>query len=129
MECVRTPDDRFNDLPDYPFKSNYLEVPDSEGGKLRMHYLDEGPKDAAPVVLFHGEPIHRNGQSIGYIRAGAYGHSLGGAVGLGSVECDEGVTAEYVKAGRYEIEIAGKKYPARASLRPMFDPDGERLKG
>jgi hypothetical protein len=56
MQFVRTPDDRFKNLPDYPFKSNYLEVDDFEGGKLRIHYVDEGPGTAAPVVLFHGEP-------------------------------------------------------------------------
>ncbi|MBW2062428.1 MAG: haloalkane dehalogenase [Deltaproteobacteria bacterium] len=56
MEILRTPDDRFSNLPDFSFKANYLEVPDSEGGQLRIHYIDEGPSDAAPVVLFHGEP-------------------------------------------------------------------------
>jgi haloalkane dehalogenase len=56
MQFVRTPDDRFKNLPDYPFKPLYLEVDDFEGGKLRIHYVDEGPRNAAPVVLFHGEP-------------------------------------------------------------------------
>ena len=56
MEFVRTPDDRFENLPDYPFVPHYLEVPDSEGGQLRIHYIDEGPNDGAPIVLFHGEP-------------------------------------------------------------------------
>jgi haloalkane dehalogenase len=56
MECVRTPDERFEKLPDYAFAPHYLEVPDPEGGRLRIHYVDEGPGNAAPVVLFHGEP-------------------------------------------------------------------------
>ncbi|MBW2091378.1 MAG: alpha/beta fold hydrolase, partial [Deltaproteobacteria bacterium] len=56
MEILRTPDDRFKNLPDYPFEPHYLEVPDLEGGQLRIHYVDEGPGDADPVVLFHGEP-------------------------------------------------------------------------
>ena len=56
METLRTPDDRFVDLPDYPFAPNYVEVADGEGGSLRIHYVDEGPPDAAPVLLMHGEP-------------------------------------------------------------------------
>ena len=56
MEFLRTADSCFEDLPDYPFAPHYIEVPDTEGGKLRMHYVDEGPGDAAPIVLFHGEP-------------------------------------------------------------------------
>lgn len=57
MKILRTPDERFENLPDYPFEPNYLEVPDGEGGNLRIHYLDEGPRDAAcTVLLMHGEP-------------------------------------------------------------------------
>ena len=56
MDTVRTPDDRFADLPDYPFRPNYAEIPDLDGGTLRMHYLDEGPPDGAVVLLLHGEP-------------------------------------------------------------------------
>jgi haloalkane dehalogenase len=56
METYRTPDDRFADLPDFPFEPHYASIDDGEGGKLRVHYLDEGPADAAPVLLMHGEP-------------------------------------------------------------------------
>ena len=56
MEALRTPEERFTDLPDYPFEPNYAEIRDGEGGTLRVHYLDEGPADAAPVLLVHGEP-------------------------------------------------------------------------
>ena len=56
METVRTPDERFADLPGFPFEPHYAEIPDGEGGSLRVHYLDEGPPDAAPVLLLHGEP-------------------------------------------------------------------------
>lgn len=56
MQTVRTPDERFADLPDFPFDPHYAEIPDGEGGTLRVHYLDEGPPDAAPVLLLHGEP-------------------------------------------------------------------------
>jgi haloalkane dehalogenase len=56
MKSVRTPDDRFEGLPDFPFEPHYAEIDDLEGGTLRVHYLDEGPADAAPVLLMHGEP-------------------------------------------------------------------------
>ncbi len=57
MDVLRTPDDRFDGLPGYPFAPHYLEVDHGDGtGTLRMHYLDEGPPDAAPVLLMHGEP-------------------------------------------------------------------------
>ena len=56
MQYLRTPDDRFEALADYDFAPNYLDVDDTEGGTLRMHYLDEGPSGADPVLLLHGEP-------------------------------------------------------------------------
>lgn len=56
MEYLRTDDSCFENLPDYNFSPNYLSVDDGEAGQLRVHYLDEGPKDAAPILLLHGEP-------------------------------------------------------------------------
>ncbi len=56
MKSLRTPNERFGNLPGYPFTPNYLNVPDSEGGDLRIHYVDEGPKEGEPVLLIHGEP-------------------------------------------------------------------------
>ncbi len=56
MERLRTPDERFADLADFDFAPNYLHVDDTEGGQLRLHYLDEGPRDQDPVLLMHGEP-------------------------------------------------------------------------
>lgn len=56
MKTLRTPDERFAALPDWPFEPNFAEIADGEGGRLRVHYVDEGPRDAAPVLLMHGEP-------------------------------------------------------------------------
>ncbi|MFP5322871.1 MAG: haloalkane dehalogenase [Acidimicrobiia bacterium] len=56
MQTLRTPDERFADLPDWPFEPRYVEVDDGEGGTLRVHHVDEGPADAAPILLMHGEP-------------------------------------------------------------------------
>ncbi|HET8943966.1 MAG TPA: haloalkane dehalogenase, partial [Dehalococcoidia bacterium] len=56
MDYLRTPDERFRGLPGYNFAPHYVDVPDGEGGSLRVHYVDEGPRDAAPVLMLHGEP-------------------------------------------------------------------------
>ncbi len=56
MDALRTPDARFTELPGFPFSPKYVDVPDPEGGSLRVHYIDEGPRNAEPVLLLHGEP-------------------------------------------------------------------------
>lgn len=56
MKALRTPDERFEDLSGFNFEPNYIVVDDTEGGKLRLHYLDEGPMDAPTILLMHGEP-------------------------------------------------------------------------
>jgi haloalkane dehalogenase len=56
MEFKRTPDERFENLADYPYEPNYLQVGDTRDGELRLHYLDEGPADAPVVLLMHGQP-------------------------------------------------------------------------
>ncbi len=56
MDVYRTPDERFTDLPGYPFAPHYAEVPSGDGSSLRVHYLDEGPRNAPTVLLMHGEP-------------------------------------------------------------------------
>ncbi len=56
MDVLRTPDDRFDDLPGYPFEPHYVDIPDGDGGTLRVHHLDEGDPGAPVVLLLHGEP-------------------------------------------------------------------------
>jgi len=56
MDKRRTPDSRFDALPDYAFAPNDLDVPDPDGGTLRMHYVDEGPGNAPPALMLHGNP-------------------------------------------------------------------------
>lgn len=56
MKALRTPDERFDDLADWPYAPRYLEVEDADGTRLRLHYVDEGPRDGATVLLMHGEP-------------------------------------------------------------------------
>jgi 4-methylaminobutanoate oxidase (formaldehyde-forming) len=89
--------------------------------RLVQFLLDDPAQD-----LFGGEPIYCDGRHVGYMRTGAFGHTLGAAVGLGTVELDEPVPASMIKDGTFEVVIYGEKVPAKASLRPMFDPDRER---
>ncbi|WP_282120296.1 GcvT family protein [Ruegeria atlantica] len=78
-------------------------------------------------MLFHNEPIIRDGEYVGYLSSGNYGHTLGGAIGLGYVPC-EGEKAADVLASTYEIDVCGVKVKAEASLKPMYDPKSERVK-
>jgi glycine cleavage system aminomethyltransferase T/glycine/D-amino acid oxidase-like deaminating enzyme len=84
-------------------------------------------KDPEPF-LYHAEVVRRNGKTVGYVRAGSYGFSLGGAVGLFMIEAGEPITAEYISEGKWEVEIAGKIYPAEVSLKPLYDPDMMKIK-
>lgn len=85
-------------------------------------------EDPAPL-LYHNEPVFRDGAVVGYLTSGNYGHALGRAIGLGYVKNRGGVDAAFVGAGRYEIEVAGERQPATASLRPMYDPTSARVRG
>ena len=79
-------------------------------------------------LLYHYEPVWRDGELTGYITSGAYGHRLGGAVGLGYVSHQDGVSREFVESGQYQIEIAGRRFPAKATLKPLYDPQGACLR-
>jgi 4-methylaminobutanoate oxidase (formaldehyde-forming) len=80
-------------------------------------------------LLHYGEIIYRDSKPVGYIMSGGYGHTLGGAVGVGPVENDgEIVTLDYINSGYYEIDVAGVRYPAKASLKPMYDPQLKRVR-
>ena len=87
--------------------------------------------DDPEPLIYHHEPIVRNGALVGHITSGAYGHSLGRAVGLGYVKLPEGRSdaADFIRSGACEIEIAGQRFAAQASLRPLYDPKGERMRG
>ena len=78
-------------------------------------------------LLYHNEPIIRDGKISGYISSGNYGHTLGGAIGLGYIEC-ENETVDDLLRSSYEIEVAGSRIKAAASLRPMYDPKAERVR-
>ena len=98
-----------------------------EAGALKKRFVQFLLDDPEPLLYF-GEMIYRNGKQVGYVRSGAYGFTLGGAVALSIIEDDEPIDEEYIKNGKFEIEVNSVLYSAKASLRPMYDPKNERVK-
>jgi glycine cleavage system T protein len=94
------------------------------GRRLVMFTLD----DPEPLLL-GDEPIYRDGALIGRITSGAFGHTLGHSVGMGYVAHADGVDATFVRAGRWELEIATERFPATAQLEPPYDPKSARVRG
>ncbi len=79
------------------------------------------------ALAYHDEPIYRDGALVGRLTSAGYGHTLGATVGLGYVTAPApGTDRSWYTSGRYEIEIACEKVPARASLRPFYDPASQR---
>jgi 4-methylaminobutanoate oxidase (formaldehyde-forming) len=97
-----------------------------EAGPLGRRHLSFVLEDPEPLLL-GTEPVFRDGTWVGYLRAGAYGHTLGGAVGLGSVQNPDGVTKEWIESGTWEVDVAGSCHRARPSLAPLYDPKRERI--
>ena len=89
---------------------------------LQFQLLDPEP------MLYHNEPVLRDGEIVGYLSSGAYGHHLGAAIGMGYVPC-KGETAAQVLASAFEIDVAGTKVAAKAALRPLYDPKSARVRG
>jgi glycine cleavage system aminomethyltransferase T/glycine/D-amino acid oxidase-like deaminating enzyme len=83
--------------------------------------------DPAPL-MYHNEPIWRDGELVGHITSGAYGHFLGGAVGLGYVSSEPVASNEAVLSGEYEVEVACERFAAEVSLRPLYDPDNAQIR-
>ena len=80
-------------------------------------------------LLYHGESVLQDGRVVGRVTSGAYGHTLGAAVGLAAIEGAPAVADVVVARGDVEVEIAGERAPARLSARAFYDPDGRRLRG
>jgi 4-methylaminobutanoate oxidase (formaldehyde-forming) len=98
-----------------------------EAGPLKKRFVQFLLDDPEPLLYF-GEMIYRNGKAVGYVRSGAYGFTLGGAVALSIIEDDEPINEEYIKNSKFEIEVNNVLYSAKASLQPMYDPKNERVK-
>jgi 4-methylaminobutanoate oxidase (formaldehyde-forming) len=84
-------------------------------------------EDPQPL-LYHSEPIRLADKIVGRTTSGAYGHTLGAAVALGYIEHADGITRDFVESEAFTIEVAGQRFAARASLSPIYDPKGERIR-
>jgi glycine cleavage system aminomethyltransferase T/glycine/D-amino acid oxidase-like deaminating enzyme len=84
-------------------------------------------QDPEPL-LYGNELILLNGVEVGYLQVGGYGHTLGGAVGIGFATLDEPLTADIVNQGAWEIDVAGERIKATASLKPLLDPSMQRIR-
>jgi glycine cleavage system aminomethyltransferase T/glycine/D-amino acid oxidase-like deaminating enzyme len=85
--------------------------------------------DAATTpLLYHEEPIVRDGSIVGSIKSGAFGHRVGASLGMGYVHCEQGVSAEWLATDHWEIEVACERYPAKVQLAAWYDPTNQRIK-
>ncbi len=96
-----------------------------ENGLLRR-FVQFQLTDSEPM-LYHNETILRDGKIVSHLTSGNYGHHLGASIGLGYVPCEGETIAEMLES-TYEIEVAGERFPALASTRPLYDPKSERVK-
>ncbi len=97
------------------------------GGAQKKRLVQFLLNDPDPL-LYHEEPIYRDGQFVGRTTSAMYGYTLGGSVALGYVNCEDGVTPDFVASGAFELEVAGERFSAQASLRPMYDPRSTKPK-
>ena len=98
-----------------------------EEGRLKKRLVQFCLDDPIPM-LYHNEPIWVNGELNSFTTSAMYGHTLGGSVALGYVYCNDGINNDFIESSRFEIEVAGTRYPAKASLRPMYDSTMSRIK-
>ena len=84
--------------------------------------------DDQDPLLYHNETVYRNGEAVGYITSGSFGYTLGRSIGLGIIDHDLGERPADICADSFEIEIAGERFAAKASARPMYDPKSERVR-
>jgi len=97
----------------------------AEGPKSRLlHFILEEPEP----LLFHNEPIYCDGKRVGYLTSGNYGHALGAAVGMGYVPRAAGEKPTDLEAKKYQIDVAGRLVSARASVKPLYDPQSVRVR-
>jgi len=79
-------------------------------------------------LLYHEEPIVRDGTIVGSIKSGAWGHRVRRSLGMGYVACPDGVSKDWLQSGRWEVEVACRRFPAQVQLEPWYDPRNERIK-
>jgi heterotetrameric sarcosine oxidase gamma subunit len=94
----------------------------------RMVCLALEDTSEAAAMIYHEEPVYRNGVNVGSTTSGAWGHRVGKSLGLAYVKAKLGVTKEWIEQGKWEIELAWKKYPVKVQFSSFYDPKGENIK-
>jgi len=112
-----------------PFTGRDAILRQKESGSFMRKRLVQFLLQDPEAMLYHHEPILRDGVIVGHLTSGNYGHTLGGSVGLGYVEVEDNVTRDYLESGSFAIDVAGDHIPARASLGALYDPKAERMRG
>ncbi|TIN31906.1 MAG: FAD-dependent oxidoreductase [Mesorhizobium sp.] len=102
---------------------------ESQRGQTPRRRLVQLAAPLAAPLIFGTEPVWRNGALVGYLRSAGFGHTVGCGIGMGYLNSDTGVSAEWLSKGDFEIEIAGEPHSAIATLRPLFDANRTRVKG
>jgi glycine cleavage system T protein len=110
-----------------PFIGRDALLQQKQAKTLAKRLLQFALDDPEPL-LYHNEPIYRDGKLVGTTSSANYGHHLGRAIAMGYVRHEAGVDADFVAGGKWEIEVGLKRYAARASLKPMYDPTSARMK-
>jgi glycine cleavage system aminomethyltransferase T/glycine/D-amino acid oxidase-like deaminating enzyme len=95
-------------------------------GPLTRRLVQVLVKDPEPL-MFHAEVVRRDGVPVGYVRAASYGHTLGGAVGLVMIEPKVPVDEAFLNSGKWQVDIAGRLFPAMVSAKPLYDPASKRI--
>ncbi len=94
---------------------------------LRKRFAGFTPEDPEAVLLGR-ETLYRDGERVGWLTSGGFGHSLGQAIGYGYVRGETAIDRAFLESGRYTLEIAGERLPCRLHLSPLIDPSLARVK-
>lgn len=121
------------DKPDFIGRSAVLRQKQAGIPAKRMVQICLEQDDENAPMMFHEEPIYRNGVLVGSTTSGAWGHRIGKSIGMGYITCPESeggrATKDWIESGKYEIEIAWKRYAATVQLKPLYDPMAANTKG
>ncbi|HMS95752.1 MAG TPA: glycine cleavage T C-terminal barrel domain-containing protein, partial [Tabrizicola sp.] len=96
----------------------------ANGVKKRMATFTTAPD----IVLLGRETIYRNGERVGWLSSGGFGHTVQKSIGMGFVRHPGGVTEDFILSGTYELEVASERVPAKVRLSPLYDPQNLKVK-
>lgn len=120
------------DKPDFIGRDAVVAQKEKGVPARRMVQICLDQDDEETPLMFHEEPIYRNGVMVGTTTSGAWGHRIGKSIGMGYITCPEEdggkATKDWIEAGSYEVEIAWRRYTAQVQLKPLYDPAAARVK-